>query len=228
VELLVALTLGGWILGGVVVFLIGSVRWADRVSDRAEALELARTVWMILDAEVRPGIPGRDWTLTSERALELRAYRGVARVCGQEDNRWAVAHRGLRAPDPDRDSVLVLGMDGGWRAADLEGSWAGGGSCALDPGEEARLMRWSGSGDVDPVLVRVFERGRYSLEDGSFRYRRGAGGRQPLTPDRVGAGSRFDPEPPGFRIVLELDGRTTADPGTRFEWRLSPAELPPP
>lgn len=179
---------------------------------------------MILDEEVRAGLPGRDWAVTSERSVELRAFRGSARICGVEGGRWAVAYRGLRLPDAERDSVLVLGMDGGWRAADLEGSWSGGTLCELDPGERARLLAWSELEAPEPVLVRVFERGRYSLEDRSFRYRRGEGGRQPLTPDRVGEASRFEPDPDGFRVWLEVVGHGPAPLTSRLEWRVVPAE----
>jgi hypothetical protein len=221
VELLVALTLAILVLSGAVGFVVASLRWTDRVAARAEALEIARSIWMILDEELRPGLPGRDWRLESEQAIELRAFRGVARVCGQDGGRWAVAWRGARAPDPARDSVLVLGTDGGWRAAPLNGSWSGGQGCVLLPGEAARLLDWSGAVDPIPVLVRIFESGRYSLEDGAFRYRRGGGGRQPLTPERVGPSSRFEVDGPGLRVVLEIDGAGVEIP---FEWRLAPVE----
>jgi hypothetical protein len=221
VELLVALTLAMLVLTGVVGFVVASLRWADRVAARADAVEIARAVWMILEEELRPGLPGRDWRLQSEQAIELRAYRGVARVCGRDGGRWSVAWRGARAPDPTRDSVLVLGADGGWRAAPLDGSWSGGQSCVLLPGETARLLDWSGAADPTPALVRIFESGRYSLEDRAFRYRRGAGGRQPLTPERVDPASRFEAEGPGLRVFLEIDG---AGMGIPFEWRVAPAE----
>lgn len=223
-ELLIALTLATVVLAGVVGFLLASVRWTDRTSARAEALELVRTVWVVLDEEIRPGLPGRDWRLTSDRAVELRAFRGVGRVCGLEGGRWAVAYRGIRAPDPNRDSLLVLGRDGGWRGALLEGAWTGGVGCELDPGESARLLTWTGGGDEEPVLVRSFESGRYSLEEGAFRYRRGAGGRQPLTPERVGPSSRFEAEAPGIRVRLEVRGWGAVPPTEPFDWLVSPAE----
>ena len=217
-ELLVTLTLAGWILVGLAVFLGAAVGWSGRVAARAEALQLTRTVWMILDDELRPGVPGRDWALTSDQALELRAFRGIGRVCGYADGRWVVAYRGLRAPDPVRDSVLVLHGDGGWRAADLEGSWSGGNLCELDPGESGRRLAWSAPAGPDPVLVRVFERGRYLLEDGAFRYQRGAGGRQPLTPELVDPWSRFEAHPGGVRVRLRARGWGPTPGGVDFEW----------
>jgi hypothetical protein len=221
VELLVALTLGVLLMTGVVGFVAASSRWADRISARADALELARTVWVVLDQELRPGVPLRDWRLESERAVALRAFRGVGRVCGPAGGRWAVAWRGLRVPDPARDSVLVLAVDGGWRAAPLLASSAGGTGCDLAEGESGRVLDWTGSADVDPVLVRVFEAGRYSLEDGAFRYRRGAGGRQPLTPERVRDGSRFEAEGSGIRVFLEVDAAGVAIP---FGWKVTSGE----
>jgi hypothetical protein len=217
----VALILATLVLTGAVGLVVASLRWADRVAARADALETARSIWMILEEELRPGLPGRDWRLESEQAIELRAFRGVARVCGRDGGRWSVAWRGARAPDPTRDSVLVLGSDGGWRAIPLTGAWSGGQGCVLLPGETARLLDWSDATEATPVLVRIFESGRYSLEDRAFRYRRGAGGRQPLTPERVGPASRFEAEGPGLRVFLEIDG---AGVGIPFEWRVVPAE----
>jgi hypothetical protein len=221
VELLVALTLGMLVLTGMVGFVVASVRWADRAAARADAMEMARSVWMILEEEVRPGLPGRDWRLESGGAIELRAFRGIARVCGQEGGRWSVAWRGFRQPDPARDSVLVLGMDGGWRAGALAGAWSGGGACTLATGESARLLDWTDAADPAPVLLRTFESGRYSLEDRAFRYRRGSGGRQPLTPERVGPGSRFEADGLGLRVFLEAEAAGVRIP---FEWRIASAE----
>jgi hypothetical protein len=221
VELLVALILAMLVLTGAVGFVVASMRWADRVAARADALETARSIWMILEEELRPGLQGRDWRLESEQAIELRAFRGVARVCGLEGGRWSVAWRGVRAPDPVRDSVLALGADGGWRAAPLTGAWSGGQGCVLLPGETARLLDWPGAAEPTPVVVRIFESGRYSVEDRAFRYRRGAGGRQPLTPERIDQASRFEAEGSGVRVFLEIDA---AGVGIPFEWRVAAGE----
>lgn len=214
-------------MSGTVGFLAGTLRWAERITDRVEAVELARTVWMILDQELRPGLPGRDWVLESEVAVSLRAFRGLGRVCGPASSGWRIAYRGARAPDPVRDSVLVLGSDGGWRAGALVGVGAAAdpaGACAPAPGESLRRLEWSLPDDVPPVFVRVFERGRYSFEDRALRYRRGSGGRQPLTLERVGEGSRLRWDGTALHVVLDVDGAGAGRDPVRFEWRFPAGE----
>jgi hypothetical protein len=200
-------------------------RVVQTLVDREEGMETVRTVWSILHHEVGSGVPGRDWELESDsheggRTLRLRAFRGLALPCG-----WApgsregvVVWRGHRIPDPERDSILVLTQAGTWRAVALKAHSPAGGECAPDfPGASAT---WALSEGPDQILLlRYFERGRYSLEDGAFRYRRGGEGRQPLTPERVGAGSRFLLTEKG-RLEVELE----LEPGGMVRWTLpSPA-----
>lgn len=220
-EVLVALILGALLLAGMVSAVRGASQAIAEQTRRSESAEVLRTVWSVLDEELSVGRPGLDWILEGEHALLLRAFRGIARVCGPADDPgvWAVAWRGQRAPDAGRDSLLALRQDGAWIAADLVEARAGG-NCVLEEGERAGRWRPDGSAASspgEPILFRFFEWGRYSLEDGAFRYRRGAGGRQPLTPERLGPGSRFldAPEGPGVRLELE--------PGGTVEWRLPPA-----
>jgi hypothetical protein len=87
--------------------------------------------------------------------------------------------------------------------------------------------KWHQGGAPAPVLVRLYERGTYYLADGAFRYRRGAGGRQPLTPERVAPGSGFRPVVGGVEIRV----RVTAQPGSvsdEFVWVVRGITPPPP
>jgi type II secretory pathway component PulJ len=226
-ELLVALALGALVLSAFTGMLVSSLRWMQGIWLRAEALEVVRTVWVVLDEELRPGRPGRDWELIGEgEGVALRAFRGVARVCAPvpSGGGWMVAYRGRRGPDPARDSVLVLGADGGWRAFDIEAVGAGSGCRAVD-GEVVHRWAWAlPEGIPDPVVARIFERGEYHLSEGALRYRRGAGGRQPLTPERPGGGSGFVEDGEGIGIRLEFGtepGRSLIEP---FSW---PSRGPP-
>jgi hypothetical protein len=217
-ELLVGSAVATLLLGGAVILLHGTAGMVRTLVDREESLETLRTVWSVLHQEVGAGVPGRDWDLEpgSHQAIRLRAFRGIAIPCGWPP--WAregsVAWRGHRAPDPQRDSVLALGGEGEWWPVGLDAvdGGTGGGS---DPGEaqEACSGAFQGEGgrwrlsQAPPqvVFLRYFERGRYSLEDGAFRYRRGGEGRQPLTPERVGEGSRFRISEAGeLEVELEL------------------------
>ena len=183
---------------------------------RAEALETVRTSAWLLREELSGGSPEQDWW-PGEDTIGLRAFRalGLVRegsVTGQE---LLACVRGVRMPNPDKDSVLLLGADGNWRGHELERRVRSGGECTeLDGGWEER---WTVAPEPhQPVLGRIFERGSYHLADGALRYRRGAGGRQPLTPERVREG-RFQEGEGGFRWEMEVQEPPGRSPG--LEWR---------
>jgi len=222
VELLLALLLGLFVMGAFVGVAVGVLRATSALWSRAEALEVVRTVWVVLDEELRPGVFGRDWQLPGRgEAVSLRAFRGVARVCTDqaeaEGAGRTVAVRGRRAADPSRDSLLVLGADGGWRAFGLD-RVAPGSGCAPDPGEVIQRWSWDQAGAPSPVLLRYFERGEYHLADGALRYRRGNAGRQPLTPERLAESSGFHPVPGGVEVELTIDGGGAFGGGVPFVW----------
>lgn len=209
VELLVALVLGGVLLGSAFTLLSGLAGATRLALERWDRMEALRTVWVTVERELRPGVPGRDWKVTTEDELALRSFRGIARICGPgtEPGEYRVAWRGERLPVADRDSVVVLGRDGGWRSALLV-RWIDDDGCSTLPGEIPGRMAWTGAGSEPPVLVRLFVRGAYSLRAGAFRYRRGAAGRQPLTPEVFDDGSRFLALPSG--VAAQVDFLPTA------------------
>ncbi|TVR53607.1 MAG: hypothetical protein EA421_10355 [Gemmatimonadales bacterium] len=217
-ELLVGTFTASLLLGGSVVLLHQSARVVDDLVSREESVETLRTTWTVLHEELGAGLRGRDWDREegTDRALWLRAFRGIALPCEWEpgSREGRVTWRGHRAPDPDRDSVLVLEAEGGWRLAALEAVSSAGGAC-LAP-LEGQVAQWRLSERVSgPILIRYFERGRYSLEDRAFRYRRGDEGRQPLTPERVGPASAFEAsEGGGLDVILELQ------PGGEVRWKI--------
>jgi prepilin-type N-terminal cleavage/methylation domain-containing protein len=227
IELLIALVLGAVLLGSALVLMASLSRAVDTGLARWDRLEALRTVWVTLERELRPGRPGRDWRVTAEGAVELRAFRGFARVCGPaaEPGIYRVAWRGERAPVPDRDSVLVLGRDGGWREAALT-YWSEAGDCPVVEEEQPGRMSWSGAGSEPPVLIRLFQRGAYSVNDGAFRYRAGVAGRQPLTPELFASESGFSLEPSGVGVVLNFEpvtGGSSGGEGVRFTIHLDGA-----
>ncbi|TVP42977.1 MAG: hypothetical protein EA350_14525 [Gemmatimonadales bacterium] len=227
-ELVVSLLLAGIIGAAVIALFASSTAALRQLVVRSEHAETRRTVSALLLEELSVGVVGRDWRLDGDRAVRLRAFRGYARVCAwtPASSVLTVAWRGQRAPDPGRDSVLVLrAEDAAWTAADL--AWVGGApdpdACGPLPGERVAGWRVSGPDPSGALLLRFFEQGRYSLEDGAFRYRQGTAGRQPLTPDVVGRGSRLHPwlDPAGELLGVEVelhlgDGASVVD-----RWRLS-------
>ena len=205
-ELAVALVLAGIVGAAVLGLLTSSTQAVRQLVARSDQAEVRRTVSALLHEELSVGVAGRDWSVDGERAVRLRAFRGYARVCRVEGSTLTVAWRGQRLPDPVRDSVLVLATDGRWHPVDL--AWEGAppdparcGSLAEEGVMRERVggLRLSGNLPEAPLLLRYFEQGRYSLEDGAFRYRQGTGGRQPLTPELVAAASRLSAVSAGLK-----------------------------
>jgi len=201
-ELLVVLTLTG-VLGTITMTtIIGAQRHVRQHIDRVAGAEARRVTASVLAAELRYLDPTTDIYGRAVDSVALRAYRGVAIVCVGDLGTVLVRYRGLRAPEPAKDSVVMVG---GW--AEVAGGQGGGAvhaglvspivasgevrsGCDIRAGES--LYRWT-LNDVTPpgTLLLVFERGSYHLQDGALRYRRGDAGRQPLTAelldDRVAA-----------------------------------------
>jgi hypothetical protein len=128
-ELLVGTMVAGLLLGGAVTLLHGAAAVARALVDREEAQETFRTVWTVLHQEVGMGLPGRDWelepgTLHGPPPPGLPGDRPPLRLGGGFPG-GVVAWRGHRAPDPSRDSVVVLTGEGLWWTGDLEAITAG-------------------------------------------------------------------------------------------------------
>jgi hypothetical protein len=135
----------------------------------------------VITHEIRALDTRRDGFSVATDSAGLRAFRGVAVVCAADSVSADVRYRGLRSPDPAKDSLLVLEGAGAERALPLAGTGAGA-ACSPQPGESALAVR-PGAGLMPGDVILVFERGDYHLAGGALRYRRGAGGRQPLTAD---------------------------------------------
>lgn len=188
-ETLVALSLT-ILLMGLLVPLLGRWRLAGaRLARQVEALETERVVRDLVGLASSSGglrsAPDPD-----DGALAVRNYVATAVPCG--DGVWR--YRGVRAPDPERDSIAwtdgwgrtgVSALLGSGRSS-CTGGAAGGGT------GDGRWVEVEGfadppvstSGEVDrgssPVLLRVFEAGSYRLSD-ALRYGRTGTRPQPLT-----------------------------------------------
>lgn len=221
VEIVIAMTLIAVVIQAAWTVFSGERHAAEELRVRSETLDAERTVRTVLAAEVAAGSAGRDWIIAGSGVLELRAFRGWAAVCpfNGSASELLVAYRGLREPDPLKDSLLVLDRSGSWTAAGLERTFAAGVECdgagGRTPTANVGLERWVLDRGVEgAVLLRVFERGSYQLTDGILRYRRGEGGRQPLTPPGLEP-SETGFEAAGAGAVLLTVSRAT---GPREGW----------
>jgi hypothetical protein len=171
-ELLLVATLFGVVLAGVARFAASQNRAAATQQDRLRLEEAVRTAVVVLGTDFR-ALALADLTVGSD-SIRVRAFRGGGPVCRQESGRLILRYAGLRLPDPERDSVLLV-TRGGEEAMPILSvnrveECQGGMALGIDP-----------SASVGAVLGLIFETGAYSLGGGAVRYRRGAGGRQPLT-----------------------------------------------
>lgn len=205
-EALLALALGGIAGTGLMAAVAGSARVARLHAEHVAEAELLRVARTAIAAELRFLDPAADLRAVAADSLPLRALRGIGVVCAREGDALLVRYRGLRDPEPAKDSVLVVGM-GPIPPAQLEHSEAVQEGCPTRPGETIR--RWI-AGDPPPAgaLLLLFESGSYHLAGGALRYRRGAGGRQPITEERL------DDDASGFRAL---------DPPAGWTGRGSPA-----
>lgn len=225
-EALVALLTGLLVVQLGLVVLARQRDAQNRLSRRAEGLAAERIVRDLVAGELRRGRPGRDWTVPSGDSLVLRAFRGEGGICPERPSATdiLVAYEGVRAPDPSKDSVLLMDRSGQWSAWPLDAVRGSGDSCPEAPA--TRVQRWS-LGQEPPegvILARLFERGSYHLSGGALRYRRGAGGRQPLTPEvLLTPQSRFFEDSSGLDAVLIVRPRP-GEPVRRWRqplWRRS-------
>ncbi len=200
-------------------------RWTMSI---VEGLEAARTSRWVVGTEVRAGQPVRDWAVGDDGVVRIRAFRATGVACGPPgpDGAVPVRYRGVRAPDPARDSVLLLGFDGRWRAAALTESDSGEQVVCpeLHAGEEGA---WRVSEELGGwVAARVFESGSYHMANRALRYRRGGEGRQPLVGETFGDGSLFLRDGRVLEVRVEIEGREphVRDPAWAREWRIHPPE----
>lgn len=180
VEVLVALSTGAILLAAIAAAITAVSRLERGAADRSERLAAHAHAATVLGHELRALDTRRDGFSIGVDSVRLRAFRGRAIVCLADSASAAVRYEGLRLPDPAKDSLLVLTGDGVERSLPLLAA-APAAVCNPGPGESGMEIR-PGAGLAPGDVVLVHETGAYHLSGGALRYRRGAGGRQPLTP----------------------------------------------
>ena len=108
-----------------------------RLGGRMEGLETIRTIDWLLPEELSSGRPEEDWWMAGGDSVALRAFRGLGIVeeKGPAPDELAVCFRGIRAPDTEKDSVLLLETDGRWKAYELRWRAGAGGPCKFAGGD---------------------------------------------------------------------------------------------
>ncbi|HEX7089574.1 MAG TPA: prepilin-type N-terminal cleavage/methylation domain-containing protein [Longimicrobiales bacterium] len=181
-ELLLTLALGGIVASALFGLLHGQERLARAQADSVTAAEALRVSAAILGGELRLLAPAEDLALATPESVAVRAFRGFGVVCGSIGGEILVRRRGLRAPDPAKDSVLLVRPDSPATPVPLLGAAPAPAACAAAAGEE--VERWALGAEALPAAgspLLLYEAGTYALTGAALRYRRGEGGRQPLT-----------------------------------------------
>jgi len=200
-ELLITIVLGGLILVLAAGWLERQQRVVSATVGRSETASVLARTPRVLSGELHAGVEQRDWGLSGDSVL-LRAFRGRALVCRAQGASLWVGYRGDRNLDPAKDSVLVLDRNARWSVAHVRSVRRSGSLCHGLPSQTWRLDRSVQA----PTVLRVFERGVYSIAGGALRYRRGRGGRQPLTYARLDSLSTLG-RGVGGGVVVDLRGR---------------------
>ena len=190
VETLIALLLGLFLVHAGLDALRRVDAARERIAARTDALVALRVSRHVLRRETRHAVAGADWSVGGD-SLSLRAFRGAAVVCGLggAPTDILVSYRGDRAPDPTKDSILLLTPEGRSSVHALVGTAATTAPCAALDSADAALWTLDAPVGEDVVAAKLFERGSYHLSGSALRYRRGPGGRQPLTPEVLAATS---------------------------------------
>ena len=187
---------------------------------RSDALVALRVGRHVLRRELRYGLPGQDW-IAEPDSVSLRAFRGTGLVC-QSDSAAAelvVSYRGDRAPDPSKDSVLLVTADGLSVARALAGTGVASTPCPGWVAGPSTRWRLDVGAPTGAVVARLFERGSYHFADAALRYRRGASGRQPLTPEVWSAVTAWDVT--AERLAIDVVPAAAGAPWKGFvAWRL--------
>lgn len=220
VEVVVTLVLGSLVLSAATGLLRSGLRLAASQATRIENEEALRISAHVLATEIRLLDPAVDLELLAGHSLELRAFRGTGVACASDDDRLLVRYRGLRQPDPAKDSVLVLNEAGQADVRALDASVRVTHGCPLSDRE--LLFRWDvGDPHPDATLLLLFEHGSYHLAERALRYLRGAGGQQPLTTESL------DVDASQITYRAPLPGQPLPHPAESALLEIDLATLPP-
>lgn len=207
VELLTSLMLLGLVTAACAVILQSQarlVRHYGELSARSEALRSARA---LLRHELRDVHPA-DVRAVGSDSVAARIFRGIGLVCARAQRLIALRYEGLRLPEPEKDSLLVVGEERVMAFRTSKASM----TCATQGDEQIVVIEADGL-KLGAVIL-WFESGAYHLAGNALRYRRGGEGRQPLTDELIDhRRSSLSQGPPGL-IHVQLraqDGATATD-----------------
>ena len=177
IEVLVTAVLSSLVLSAAAMLLHGQSRLARNISERSERNDAMRSALATVQLEVRNLDPATDLRAVARDSIAARIFRGVAVVCGFRTGTIYVRYRGLRLPDPAKDSLLQVGVE---NTESLDFIAASDDACPHARDEQVLAARWNAPAIPGSVWL-VFESGSYHFSTNALRYRRGPESRQPIT-----------------------------------------------
>lgn len=182
------------VLAALANFTHGQGQLARQQAGLLRLQEARRTTEIVLGRELR-ALAAADLRPSGAEELGLRAVRGSGTVCAASEDVVAIRYVGHRRPEPDKDSVVLIGA--AWEEVRAIREVVGT-AC----GEEGMTLTVDRSLPGPPFFAFVFEPGSYHAQGGALRYRLGRAGRQPLTEVLFGK-TRFERVGGALHVRLE-------------------------
>ncbi|MGQ0560271.1 MAG: hypothetical protein ACT443_00185 [Gemmatimonadota bacterium] len=203
VELVTTLVVLGILLAACAALIHSQTGLVKTVSEGAAAAEALRTARLVLRAELRD-LDTTDVRAISADSLATRVYRAWGIVCAIDHRIISLRYRGVRNPDPAKDSLLLVSdarvIAFGAAAAPAE-------SCVPRADEQLVFIATDAKVRLNEVVL-LFESGAYHLANHALRYRLGGGGRQPITDELLDDRESWFGAEPGLRgVAVRLRSR---------------------
>ncbi|MEO5511846.1 MAG: hypothetical protein ABIS27_14550 [Longimicrobiales bacterium] len=179
VEGIVVLGLSVLIGAALSAALLTQSRLARAVAERIAHNDAARMTLLVLPREIRLADPDRDVRASSADSLAGRWVRSSGTICASQGNLTWLRLRGIRAPDPAKDSLLLVSSQQETVHV-LSAFVRDQAHCAASADEQIYRTTLSAT-PPDGAVAMIFESGTYYLSQRALRYRLGGEGRQPLT-----------------------------------------------
>lgn len=176
-EVIVAALLGAIVTGTAVLLIQAQARIAHGTSDRSERNDALRSALAVLHAELEPIQPQSDLHAVSRDSVAARILRGLAVVCAQDKATVYTRYRGLRLPDPAKDSALYVGVE---HVVPILSARVDSAACTHSADEDVIAFSWRAAAPHGSLWL-IFETGSYHLQNNALRYRRPGESRQPIT-----------------------------------------------
>lgn len=176
-ETIVAAGIAGLVVASATLLLHAQTRAAQTITHHSERSDAARTALLVLQAEWQNLVAGSDIRAVASDSLVSRIFRGVAIVCGRSGANTLFRYRGLRLPDPAKDSALEVGLE---TSVPINSFYQDSTSCVHTPGEQVLATQWRGDATPGSFWL-LFESGGYHLSGNALRYRLAGATRQPIS-----------------------------------------------